>query len=672
MQSLKFVFGTSNTQPLGSDDETFESIYQRAYKPFVRTLYNHPEIPITLHYSGSLFQWLEKHHSEFIDVLSEMASRKQLEFLGGGFYDPVLPLIPHTDRLGQIERMTTFLRKQFGRRPRGAWLTELVWEPSLPSALRNSGMEYTFLADYHFITAGLSGDDLYRPCITEDQGKTVVVFPICKTSRWKMLTGSPEDMIQHLRELACEDTNKVVVILDEGERLGGTADSYRIAYEEEWLSRFLDLVKKNRDWLEPIHPWRYLKTDQPKTRAYFPSTSYEEMMLWTLPAAQQNNFRGLSQHIEEGIGRNGYLAGGFFRQFLARYPESNLMYAKMQYTHILVNQIRGDKYRKQAAREELWRGQCHSAYWHGPPGGIYRNKLRKQVYSALIEAEKVTRERGVFISSIVSVDFDMDGLAEHIFQGQSINAYLHQRGGRLFELDFLPVSMNYLDTFGRQEEAYHDPEQREFVYDSYEKRTFVDHFWKSDYSSERFFRGDVPEYCDVGHSLYRLQDIDREHHALSFIAEQEPEPGVVIRLEKSFVFSGATLRVQYRFSNTGTLALNCAYGCEANFAFASDAVRALEVHVAHEDGSKREIGPQEQVVENVRELRYRDLVNGAVVRVGLSAPVELWSHPVYSVSSDVVGYVESFQHCCSVFRIPLNLNPGEEEQLLIELSLKTE
>ena len=120
MANITLVFGTNNSQPVGTDNEYIEELYQRAYKPFIRTLYNAPDIRAVLHYSGHLLQWMARYHPEFTDVLAELSSRKQIELLGGGFYDPVLPLIPRADRLGQIEQMTTYLRKLFGRKPRRA------------------------------------------------------------------------------------------------------------------------------------------------------------------------------------------------------------------------------------------------------------------------------------------------------------------------------------------------------------------------------------------------------------------------------------------------------------------------------------------------------------------------------------------------------------------------
>jgi hypothetical protein len=110
----------------------------------------------------------------------------------------------------------------------------------------------------------------------------------------------------------------------------------------------------------------------------------------------------------------------------------------MIYACALVNQMRGDKYRKRTAKEMIWKGQNHFPYWDAEGQGIRSNQTRKTAYSSLIEAERMTREKGIFKPSIVAADFDMDGLQEYLFQGDDLNAYTHRSGGILFEVDYIP------------------------------------------------------------------------------------------------------------------------------------------------------------------------------------------------------------------------------------------
>jgi alpha-amylase/alpha-mannosidase (GH57 family) len=81
-------------QPVGNFDSVIENVYQQSYLPFLEHLSRHPSVRIGLHYSGSLLDWLEEHHPEFLDKLGSMSERGQIEILGGGFYEPILIPFP--------------------------------------------------------------------------------------------------------------------------------------------------------------------------------------------------------------------------------------------------------------------------------------------------------------------------------------------------------------------------------------------------------------------------------------------------------------------------------------------------------------------------------------------------------------------------------------------------
>src|SRR5262249_35578955 len=154
-------------QPLGNFDNVVEDAYRKAYLPFIDMLFGHPKIALNLHYSGSLLEWIEKHHPEYFEKLREMVARNQVELLGGGYYEPILISIPDRDKVAQLNKLSDYLEKHFGRRPRGIWLTERVWEPALPKALAEAGIHYTLTDDTHFLNAGLEPDALFGDYITE-------------------------------------------------------------------------------------------------------------------------------------------------------------------------------------------------------------------------------------------------------------------------------------------------------------------------------------------------------------------------------------------------------------------------------------------------------------------------------------------------------------------------
>jgi alpha-amylase len=128
---------------VGNFGWVFGDVYEQAYRPMLDALDRHPGVRVALHYTGPLLDWLRAERPEFLGRLRALVDRGQVELLGGGYYEPVLASLPERDRLGQLARMAEELEQITGRRPRGAWLAERVWEPDLPTSLVRAGYSWT-------------------------------------------------------------------------------------------------------------------------------------------------------------------------------------------------------------------------------------------------------------------------------------------------------------------------------------------------------------------------------------------------------------------------------------------------------------------------------------------------------------------------------------------------
>src|ERR1700683_2159131 len=147
-------------QPVGNFAKVVEQAYLHSYLPFVELLEKYPRIRVGLHFSGCLLEMLEQSHPEYFELLRRLVARDRVEMIGGGYYEPILISIPPEDRHEQIERLSDYLEEHFGKRPRGAWLTERVWEPQLPSTLAAAGIEYSLVDDNHFLGVGFEAAQL--------------------------------------------------------------------------------------------------------------------------------------------------------------------------------------------------------------------------------------------------------------------------------------------------------------------------------------------------------------------------------------------------------------------------------------------------------------------------------------------------------------------------------
>ena len=232
---IHLLFAVHNHQPVGNFDFIFERAYERAYQPFLEVLERHPDVRVSVHYSGILLDWLEKNRPEYLKSVRALCEAGRVESLGGGYYEPILPMLTESDRRGQVEALSARIESLFGERPRGMWLAERVWEPSLVASIADAGIEYVVLDGSHFKMVGKSDADLEGWFETEDQGRRLKLLPIHDAVRDTIPFRDVEDVIAQLRAMndagrAAGNRRVQVVFGDDGEKFGDWPDTYETVY----------------------------------------------------------------------------------------------------------------------------------------------------------------------------------------------------------------------------------------------------------------------------------------------------------------------------------------------------------------------------------------------------------------------------------------------------------
>jgi hypothetical protein len=493
---ISLVLGFHEHLSPGAGDDDFDDLYGAVLKPLVTALNDRPAIHAALHFSGSLLERLERKKREFFLLIGDLVSRKQIELLGGGFYEPLLPFLPLADKIGQIEMLTTYIRRHFGKKTQGCCLPFGIWEQSLAGALNSCGMAYTFLEAESFRNAGIEEDELCLPVLTEDQGKLVTVFPVF---------ASLEDALRSAG--SAPGRRRAAAVFSSFPRENG--ENGIGAFFEDLERR---AAEKRFDFGLPA---KVLRSLGPLKRACFSDAA------------------GSSFHP---------------RRFLTRCAEANSLYSKMYFVHSLINQLRGDKPRKQAAREELWKAQCADVFRQGPRGTACSG-VRKYACRALLSAEKITREKGNFKPSLLAFDFDLDGQAEYLFQDKNINCYVKVPGASLFELDYLPGTWNYLDTFSG--------------YGSYRRCAFMDRFFDAGLSSA--LAGVSGRFC--ADEIYEVSADKARGRAVFTLLPQKDKPFGGIEIQKTYQLEKNVLSALYTLTNRGgTSAFSFAPQIDLSFA----------------------------------------------------------------------------------------------------------
>lgn len=455
-KGIYFSLGIHNHQPVGNFDFVIEKAYQMSYKPFIDFFYNYPSFPLNVHFSGYLLLWIEKNHPEYFEKLKKMSERGQVEFLSGGFYEPILPIIPDKDKVLQIKKLSDYIYDKFGQRPKGMWLAERVWEPHLTKYISEAGIEYVVVDDAHFLSVGLKEEELFGYYLMEEQGYKLAVFPISMKLRYLIPFAEPKETINYLETYSSYGKDRIALLFDDGEKFGLWPDTYKTVYEEKWLERFVEELKKNFLIITPVSLSEYMKKVPSKGRIYLPTASYREMMEWVLFPDAQHDLEELVEKLKKESTWDKYapfIKGGFWRNFLAKYDESNHMQKKMLYVWRKVQDYSEDIEKKEKAIEEVLQGQANDAYWHGIFGGLYLPHLRTAIYEHLIRAEKYIEETKFHYNIL---DFDCDGNEEILIETPIFNLYLSPTyGGSLLEWDFKEKPFNLTNVLTRRREAYH-------------------------------------------------------------------------------------------------------------------------------------------------------------------------------------------------------------------------
>jgi len=688
MPKLKFIFGVHNHQPVGNFDFVFKEASQKAYLPFLDMAAQYPWFRFAMHNSGCLWEWLEANCPEYFDKVNALVKAGQVELMGGGFYEPVLPAIPENDRRGQLEMMSGYLKDKFGETPAGAWVAERVWEPCLASTLAGAGIKYTVLDDYHFKCAGKREKDLNGYYLTDDQGKTLSVFPISQKLRYLIPFHDVDEVISHLRELYDSNNNALAILADDGEKFGIWPGTYDHVYTKGWLKRFLDKLSQNLDWIELSTFSEALKEISPLGRIYLPTGSYAEMGEWVLEPESESVYQELAGRLKAENSYQRYspfVRGGIWRNYLVKYPESNNIYRKMLYVSGKAAGSGDD------IKRELYRGQCNCAYWHGIFGGLYLPHLREALYRHLIRAENLAdKDQSPEYPTVEMTDFDGDGHQEILLSNSKMNLYLSpEQGGTIFEWDIKEKEVNLFDTLARRPENYHrqiagighgDQGQGKSIhetltakeqglekllhYDRFRRVGLVDHLLNPETTMEEFAACAHQETDQTLGSKWEA-GTSKEGGLIKvelskILGDLQISKAISLGADESF-------RVHYQWTNNGKTGLDIWPGVEFNFGLLSSGPGRYCTSPDPLSTERMDLPASDSAIS---QLSVHDDYRKMEIVLSLSQPADLWRFPVETVSQSESGLERNYQCSCFLWHKKIKLDPEEKYIINFEVGYK--
>ncbi|MDR3347524.1 MAG: DUF1926 domain-containing protein [Helicobacteraceae bacterium] len=621
MKKTSLLFGIHSHQPVDNFDHVVLDAIDKAYRPFFETLNYFPDFKFNAHFSGWLLEFIQKRDKKLFALMREMSARGQIEWFGGGYYEPILASIPSRDRKRQIAKLSDFIEANFAQRPKGLWLTERVWDASIVGDLAELGIEYAMIDDYHLITAGVLADKLNGYYVTENGGNKLALFPISKTLRYQIPFWD-----HHVVAKSIADLGGAAIIFDDGEKFGVWPGTNEWVYKKEWLTNFMQAVLRS----EEIGVLRYrdfIAVNKPLGIAYPSDVSYMEMGEWSLNTFDAVQLEYVKKQLEQfNMQKLGdrYVRGATWKNFLVKYAESGRIHRRMLALSA-INDQKNDLF-----NEALMKAQCNDVLWHGIFGGLYLPNLRDNAWRFLIEAEDMIAPK----STLVSDERGLDSFHQTRLYTKNFIAAFEQLGGMLTEFHLRKERFNILNTLTRRKEAYHnkiapaadhneqsrtihemtlsaDQESlRHLVTDRSLRGGFVDHLTEANFDLTRFFEQSFDEHEILGNTIY-------------LHTKSGGNPTLFNdRISKTIFLEEGAVAVETEIKN-----IEKTYVQEHNFHFANLADVQIGGQKANED----------HVFEESSELVIVDSYLKKSVALRSDRAFKAFTHPLYTVSQSESG-----------------------------------
>ena len=409
----------------------------------------------------------------------------------------------------------------------------------------------------------------------------------------------------------------------------------------------------------------------PQGKIYLPEGSYREMTEWALPVDRQLQYDDLVHEMQQDprwAALKSYVRGGYWRNFKVKYPETNDMYSRMMLVSQRLQQLREQGISEEAleaARRELYRGQCNCSYWHGAFGGCYLPHLRNAVYNHLIAADNlldpITGKPEQWVEATAG-DFNFDARPEIQLRSDRLICLLAPAfGGHLYELDVRPICHNLGATLSRRPEAYHrkvlaeqksNGEQvasihdrvvfkqadldKRIQYDSHPRHSLVDHFFGHNTNLESFARGDYAEEGDFALGVFESRLRRNPDRVQAQLTRQAHVGQHTIRVSKAITLEAgsSTLEIAYLLED---LPRNeeLHFGFELNFA----GLPAGADDRFFFSGQQRlgQLGTQ-LCLSHLQEFGLTDEWLGLTLQLNWNRPTNVWTRPTETVSQSEGGF----------------------------------
>ncbi len=428
--------------PLISQKQLVE--YGQLFLKQVYELLDETEIKgLTVYSCGTFLEALIQKKSDLYKRLQSETASGTLEWLGGGYYDPVFPFLPASLQKMQINKLLHLLETNLSVRPRGFFPSAFIWENSMVGMLADNHFEYTILKDYQLKDCLWKYTDKDGFFCVEDRGRLVRIMQAKDAVMPLFAQGDIQGLVDYFSK-ACnasepemEDLEEKLILIDLpffGLKRG--------SYDDDWIGHLQKCLLSLKEAGLPI---------EIDTLANIIDSSYSKGGI-CVPETVGRSL-GLESHLHSS------------RELMVLQPEVNYIHKKMMHLHKRISRLE-----QQSLIDELENMllPVQGVYYYRNTrvvGGITFVEDRARCYDILLRVEE--KLRGLHPSSGIKIeetDFLNNGSKQVVCTNESMGFVIEPlMGGRMRSLEYRVRPVNVINGFA--ESTFVDGEELRFAVD---------------------------------------------------------------------------------------------------------------------------------------------------------------------------------------------------------------
>lgn len=136
-------------QPPTQDGEVLKRINKECYEPLLQTIERHPNAKITMNINSCLIDLLKEYKLNVtLQLLQKLVKEGKIELVGTGKYHPILPLIPESEALRQIQlnEKDHYGVFEMPKKMQGFFPPEMAVSADTLSMIKKAGYEWAIMS----------------------------------------------------------------------------------------------------------------------------------------------------------------------------------------------------------------------------------------------------------------------------------------------------------------------------------------------------------------------------------------------------------------------------------------------------------------------------------------------------------------------------------------------